>query len=99
VSQLFPSSYFFSKPIIPTSYIRLSFRTINIEVPIEVVKKYAPAIFFHENERVYPCSIEHLLLGSTLKWRTWSVAQFVEDKNKKIQQTAVPAIAVFKGNV
>jgi hypothetical protein len=70
-----------------------------MDVTIEVIKKYAPAIFFHENERVHPCSIEHLLEGSTLKWRTWSVPNFVRDHDKGNQRTGVPAVAVFKGNV
>ena len=35
-------------------------------VPLDVIKQYAPVVYFHENERFFPCSIEHLLQNSTL---------------------------------
>jgi hypothetical protein len=42
-------------------------------LPLEVVKRYAPAAVFHASEQYFPCSIEYLLSGSTLKFRKWSL--------------------------
>ncbi|KFF65522.1 hypothetical protein IW01_17905 [Pectobacterium brasiliense] len=34
---------------------------------LDIVKKFSPAFYFHENEKYFPCSIEHLIEKGTLK--------------------------------
>jgi hypothetical protein len=60
-------------------------------LPLDIVKKYAPAVKFHENERVFPCSIEYLLEGATLNYRTWREAQKLDK-----QYARTPAAVFFK---
>src|SRR5262245_49633781 len=38
-----------------------------MSVSIDLVKRFCPVVFFHEHERFFPCSIEHLVRNSTLK--------------------------------
>ena len=38
-------------------------------ISIDVVRQFAPLIYFHTNERFFPCSIEYLLQGATLNDR------------------------------
>lgn len=61
-------------------------------VPLDVVKKWAPAGKFHSSERQRPCSIEHLLEGATLNMRTWRPAQQIPLN----QQTGTPSAAVLQ---
>ena len=42
-------------------------------LPLEVVKKYAPAAVFHRSEEYFPCSIEYLLSGASMNFRKWSL--------------------------
>ena len=35
-------------------------------VSLDLIKHYAPVFLFHQDERYFPCSIEHLLLNGTL---------------------------------
>ena len=58
---------------------------------LDIVKKYAPAVKFHENERIFPCSIEYLLKGSTLNYRTWRDAKKIDK-----QSAGTPAAIFFK---
>ena len=63
-----------------------------MSLPLDIVKEYAPAVKFHENERVFPCTIEYLLKGGTLNYRTWRLAQNIGTPN-----TGTPAAVFFKG--
>src|SRR5690242_18001234 len=63
-----------------------------MSLPLDIVKQYAPAVKFHENERVFPCTIEYILKGATLNYRTWRLAQKIDK-----QFTAVPTAVFFKG--
>jgi hypothetical protein len=62
-----------------------------MSLPIDIVKKYAPAVKFHENEKVFPCTIEYLMHGGTLNYRTWRPVQKIDG-----QQSATPAAVFFK---
>lgn len=68
---------------------------------MDVIKKYAPACIFHENEQNYPCSVEFLLKGATLKWRTWTFASQCKDNQSPAvtQETGIPALALFKSDI
>jgi hypothetical protein len=64
-------------------------------VSLETVKQYAPAAMFHQNESTLPCSIEHLLQGSSLNRRV----QWREAEQIPKQSTQTPAAASFKGRI
>lgn len=63
-------------------------------ISLETVKKYAPAARFHQDERSFPCSIEHLLQGSSLNRRMWRPSQQIPS-----QHTQTPAAASFQGRI
>jgi hypothetical protein len=63
-------------------------------VPLDVVKKFSPAVKFHENERLFPCTIEYLLQGATLKYRTWSAYSEIS-----MQLSGQTAMALFNDHI
>ena len=64
----------------------------NFPLPDGAVVKYAPAVKFHADERVFPCNIEYLMKGATLNYRLWRQREQIPN-----QQTGVPAVVAFQG--
>lgn len=64
-------------------------------VSLDIVKKYSPVYRFHENERYFPCSIEHLLEGSTLHYRNFAFVTHIAGQSS----SSTPAIAAFNGSL
>lgn len=59
-------------------------------VPHDVILRFAPDVYFHKNEKYFPCSIDYLLTGSTIKDRNnpdWSVANPTQQDLKQYCQT------------
>jgi hypothetical protein len=59
-------------------------------LPDGAVEKYAPAVKFHADERVFPCSIEYLMKDATLNYRLWRQPEPIPN-----QQTGTPVVVVF----
>ena len=62
-------------------------------IPLDVVKKYSPVLQFHEDERCFPCSIEHLLHNSTLYYRNFAWGTQISGQSS----SSTPALASFNG--
>ena len=62
-------------------------------VPLEIIKKYSPVFQFHEDERCFPCSIEHLLHNSTLYYRNFAWGTQISGQSS----SSTPALASFNG--
>jgi hypothetical protein len=62
-------------------------------IPLDVVKKYSPVFQFHEDERCFPCSIEHLLHNSVLYYRNFAWGTQISGQSS----SSTPALASFKG--
>ena len=62
-------------------------------VPLDVVKQYSPVFQFHEDERCFPCSIEHLLHNSVLYYRNFAWGQQISGQSS----SSTPTLASFDG--
>jgi hypothetical protein len=63
-------------------------------VALDTIRKYAPAVIFHPNEKQFPCTIDYFIQDSTLKYRVWSYGAKVGK-----QYSTVPTLALFKGDI
>ena len=61
-----------------------------MSVTLDIVKRYAPVVYFHENERYFPCSIEYVLQNSVLKDRNQPSWQFQDPTQATLQQYHMP---------
>ena len=68
---------------------------IVMTVPLDIVKKYSPVFQFHEDERCFPCSIEHLLHNSTLYYRNFAWGTQISGQSS----SSTPALASFNGSL
>jgi hypothetical protein len=64
------------------------------DITVDVVKKYAPVLKFHPDEKYFPCSIEHLMHGAVLKYRNFLLPTMINGL-----QPESPALTVFKGQL
>lgn len=61
-------------------------------LPLDIVKKYSPVFQFHQDERCFPCSIEHLLHNSVLHYRNFSWPTQIGQSS-----SSTPSLASYKG--
>ena len=66
-----------------------------MSVSLDTVKKYSPVFRFHENEREFPCSIEHILQNSTLRYRTFAFATQIPSQTT----SSTPSLASFQNKL
>lgn len=52
-----------------------------MSLPLKTIIKYSPVFVFHEQEKYFPCSIEHILNGATLHKKETEGESFSEVKN------------------
>ena len=61
-------------------------------LPLEIVKRYSPVFQFHPDERLFPCSIEHLLHNSVLLYRNFAWPTQIGQSS-----SSTPTLASFQG--
>jgi hypothetical protein len=63
-------------------------------VPLDVIRKYAPALIFHQNEQQFPCTFDYFIQNSTLKYRVWSYGAKIAK-----QFSTLPALTLYNGDM